>query len=465
MKKLLFVLTAFVSTTLAVSQNFYYQSNLPVSVTVKDAVELNGKFYLVGQTDSSSVQRPFFGALNNSGVFELDTIRYSEGQFVNIHKVNGELNVSGFFSPISRLNQVLNLKFNANFAIQQGSFVADIILQKSRLLNDSTIAYLGNLPPPFANSTATAWVYLLNLNSGNSFGWPIAQTTAPTRYQLYDIFLADNGAYHVFSNSPDSVNTGEVTVTYLNDSLQPFRTRVLSSSYRAFGTDSTITGPVSVTFDAGKVYVNAIADHPSYINQSHSKDLAFVEYDTNYNELSVSYTGKTDTNYTTRRNTLAQNNNYFYTGGTGDGEVRINQYNKLGVLTDSVYHATGSTLELTKILEFNDSLLIIGKTGNQFFAVKVDNLRSGLLTTLFESSVLEKKVISVFPNPAVSKIQLALTSGLSSNVQIFNQTGSLVAEVSYNGEAIDVSHLKNGFYFMLISVKNESFSANFIKQD
>jgi hypothetical protein len=306
MKKITLIIFLCAITSVLAAQSFYFKSNLTYGVSINDALELNGKFYLVGNIDSSGTDKPYFCILNNQGVMVFDTIYNSQGRFVNIHEVNNMLHISHYSEPFSGFHLIFDLQYDTNFVFQNGKFISsDIngVLQKSKLINDSLILYIGYEPPPAPNHTYTSFVAKQNVITGNvTYNYP---SFSVNPMEIYDIISPSAGKYHLYSNSPDSLIADQLSVFYLNDSLQTYRTEQLNSSYISFGSDSTIIGGAAAEYKSGVININCIADHPSYLNQVNSSDLALVQFDTNYNELSISFSGKTDTNYTTSRNSIA----------------------------------------------------------------------------------------------------------------------------------------------------------------
>lgn len=463
MKKTILMMALCAVTFVLSAQSFYYKSNLPVGVEINDAVELNGKFYLVGNIDSSGTEMPYFCTLNNSGTLIFDTIFNSDGKFVNIHEVNNTLHISQLVNPIPGFEIILDMQYDSNFVFQNGVFIGEAILQKSKLVGDSVILYIGYEPPPFSNATYTSFVAKQHISSGNVLYNYISYSINPI--EAYDIISSASGKYHLYLNSPDSTIKDQVSVFYLNDSLQPYKNLQLHSSYRAFGSDSTIRGVVAVEYNVGTINMNYIANHPTYANQLNNKDLALIRFDTNYNELSISFSGKTDTNYTTSRNSLAMGNGAVFTGGSGSNEIILNQNDTAGNHVKSAFYVDGTLLELKKIISFNDSLLIIGNTDDQFFAIKIDSVSHQLITSIYEENKLQVTPLKIFPNPTRNFIVVD-NKGLDiQKYQIYNQQGHLIKEYGKEtSSTLNIEDLKSGIYILTITTKlNQRQSVVFIK--
>jgi hypothetical protein len=78
--------------------------------------------------------------------------------------------------------------------------------------------------------------------------------------------------------------------------------------------------------------------------------------------------------------------------------------------------------------------------------------------------------IRLFPNPAKQYIQLLIPAGYDaiSSVKVYSITGSTVDVKAFSGNSesfkYDVSHLKNGIYFMDINSGNHRDVLKFVKQ-
>jgi hypothetical protein len=85
-----------------------------------------------------------------------------------------------------------------------------------------------------------------------------------------------------------------------------------------------------------------------------------------------------------------------------------------------------------------------------------------LLVTSVSKTDLEK--MSIYPNPATSELYISNAVKVN-RVEIFNITGSKVLSQNFSNEAIDISDLKAGLYFIsIIDVNNNNIVRRFIKQ-
>lgn len=84
------------------------------------------------------------------------------------------------------------------------------------------------------------------------------------------------------------------------------------------------------------------------------------------------------------------------------------------------------------------------------------------LTTSIREQDLDK-FISVYPNPAISEINIAITTTSNFTTQIFNTLGVTVLQ-SQNEKNIDISQLSNGIYIISLSQNGKRYQMKFIKQ-
>src|SRR5690606_36945436 len=125
--------------------------------------------------------------INNQGAMVFDTIFSSRGKFVNIHEVNNVLHISTYFNPFSGFYLVFDLQYDTNFVLQNAKQIPDIngVLQKSKLINDSLILYIGYEPPPAPNITYTSFVAKQNVITGDvTYNYP---SFSVNPMEVYDI--------------------------------------------------------------------------------------------------------------------------------------------------------------------------------------------------------------------------------------------------------------------------------------
>lgn len=112
---------------------------------------------------------------------------------------------------------------------------------------------------------------------------------------------------------------------------------------------------------------------------------------------------------------------------------------------------------------FDDSEL-----GFVIFEPFVEGDSCNLLTTINDLK-LQKQSIEVFPNPTDGNLQININSNTSTTFQIelFDYSGKLIFNSTSIMEkepiSVDISHLKTGFYFLIVKNNNDIFSEKIIK--
>ena len=111
----------------------------------------------------------------------------------------------------------------------------------------------------------------------------------------------------------------------------------------------------------------------------------------------------------------------------------------------------------------NNQLLIIGSTGNQFFAIKVDSLTNNLPTGTLEMLTLNSIDFEMFPNPAKNWVQVKLkgTNRLES-YQLLDIKGQLLKSESSTNGFIPTKDLSNGIYLIRLTTDNGVVSKKLI---
>ena len=95
---------------------------------------------------------------------------------------------------------------------------------------------------------------------------------------------------------------------------------------------------------------------------------------------------------------------------------------------------------------------------------EVDDLRFKLTTSTIESELSD---IITFPNPANSILNISgLDRKVVEQIEIYNAQGQLkLTQDNYSiSESIDISHLPNGIYYVVIQNVNQAAIQSFIKQ-
>ena len=77
----------------------------------------------------------------------------------------------------------------------------------------------------------------------------------------------------------------------------------------------------------------------------------------------------------------------------------------------------------------------------------------------------QRPYLAIYPNPVDN---LLILKNVKKNIKykLYNLTGQLLLESTYNGDTIDVSNLETGMYLIILSDENDNLSlhARFIKK-
>lgn len=101
-----------------------------------------------------------------------------------------------------------------------------------------------------------------------------------------------------------------------------------------------------------------------------------------------------------------------------------------------------------------------------FYTVEIWKFFLGLSPTdLVPAGVADAELspIGVYPNPASEDIRLENINSKILNISIFNTNGQLMLEFVESAESIDVSHLENGVYQIMVATENGLYSNTFVK--
>jgi hypothetical protein len=81
-------------------------------------------------------------------------------------------------------------------------------------------------------------------------------------------------------------------------------------------------------------------------------------------------------------------------------------------------------------------------------------------------NAISQNTISIYPNPTQNILNIQANEALlknNTNVQVINANGQLFT-VKLNNSQIDISHLAQGFYCLIINSENENYMLNFVKE-
>lgn len=469
------LITFLCSITISITaQNFQFLSNLVYSVSINDAVELNNKFYLVGSIDSSGTDKPYFCIIDSRGVMIFDSVYNSTGEFINVHEVDNILYISHyFFNRLINFHMIFNLQYDTNFVFQDGIFVGEGVLQKSKMNNDSTILYIGYEPPLGPNHTYSSFVVKQDIITEHlTYNF---QSYSINPLKSYDILSNPNG-YYLFTNSPDSSVSNQVSIYNLDDSLNVVNSASITTSYKQFISNSPFLGPVTaVSLSDSTFMLNGHFKRPRYANQTNANDIGLIVLDSSLSELNLDYAGKIDTNSFSGMNSIANLNGAFYLGNTeninGKSEFMVSKADSTGnILWTKYYIKSNASIRLNKILPTSDQhLFLVGSyqlpTGvKQAFAIKTDtNLNS--LPTLIKEIEMQLD-FKVYPNPFKNELTIVLPFSLKdAKYTIFTIDGRIIkhSKIFSKEQLLDVSSLSSGIYFIKFKIGDLAFNRKIIK--
>lgn len=97
----------------------------------------------------------------------------------------------------------------------------------------------------------------------------------------------------------------------------------------------------------------------------------------------------------------------------------------------------------------------------RWFSPYTDNFDCSSLSTAQNQY---EQTISVYPNPVGDILEIQAVDFRATKLEIYNVLGEKIMTQSNSATAIDVSNLKQGFYFLFISNDNETAKITFIKK-
>lgn len=116
-------------------------------------------------------------------------------------------------------------------------------------------------------------------------------------------------------------------------------------------------------------------------------------------------------------------------------------------------------VSLLKKVTFNDSTMILNLKNGSVNKISISSIRSFTVNTLTKVNDIHENLVSIYPNPATTVIQL---QNLGSQIQlasIYSATGQLLMkkQVSSVDNLIDVSNLSNGVHLLLLNGQTIKF--------
>lgn len=98
---------------------------------------------------------------------------------------------------------------------------------------------------------------------------------------------------------------------------------------------------------------------------------------------------------------------------------------------------------------------------------RVDNIQINNLSTLSANEVSKKESISIYPNPAIERLNIQAEDKINS-ITIFDAKGSLIKNIQENGisngKVVNISDLLTGVYIIKVKTSTSEFSKKFIKK-
>jgi len=116
--------------------------------------------------------------------------------------------------------------------------------------------------------------------------------------------------------------------------------------------------------------------------------------------------------------------------------------------------------ESGKMYFSGDGLMIQEKSGSQAVSVNVSNIKKITFSSVsvgVDGNAAEQIALFAFPNPVKDVVFLAGVKK-GEKVSVFAANGSLVSEISYEEEGINLSSLPSGAYVLSVSGKSIKIS-------
>lgn len=179
--------------------------------------------------------------------------------------------------------------------------------------------------------------------------------------------------------------------------------------------------------------------------------------------------------YAADKNSIYFYNNKFYVVYiSADGFISFNKNNKmylkvldinLNIIAEKEFSVPNFGLNAVSIEVHNNICYILGNIKSANFIkpylmeISLDSL---------SSSIIEKDIdkISIYPNPATSKLNLVFEGNIPKNliVNIYDSKGSLVKSETLSDNEINTTNLAQGLYLLTIEAEGKRYSSKFIKE-
>jgi hypothetical protein len=138
-------------------------------------------------------------------------------------------------------------------------------------------------------------------------------------------------------------------------------------------------------------------------------------------------------------------------GGSVDREVDAN-YTNVGVWQKLLFDFSGfNASDLNTIVLFTDILGPASLDANDD-TFMIDNIVFGEFASLSTQSFELSSAVKMFPNPAKDTVQFSVNSNENLDIQIFDMLGKSVLRVDNVRNAVNVSELNSGLYFVQMTL-------------
>jgi hypothetical protein len=149
-------------------------------------------------------------------------------------------------------------------------------------------------------------------------------------------------------------------------------------------------------------------------------------------------------------------------------EIENMQVSQFSKTTNTCMHASHTSLEYLYFGLMNPGMGSIYEITNNDQGMQLSIFTIFFTALSFQnyplsSQQLEEQKIQVYPNPSSSKIFIKSDELSIHQIEIYNQLGQRVKNVSQNLTELDISTLEKGIYFMTLHLNNNIITKKIIK--
>ncbi|WP_415326426.1 T9SS type A sorting domain-containing protein [Chryseobacterium sp. MMS23-Vi53] len=271
-----------------------------------------------------------------------------------------------------------------------------------------------------------------------------------------------NGKLYFFALSGNSSN-GYTYNPYISDGT-------INGTYKLTNNEFIVTSPLTAC--GNNIYFSSRPDSNGFRSVwAYNNNQFNMLYTNNQNSIS---------NFLSARSVTCVNNNLYFlsreyqenkiivTNGTQNGTKQID-INANGILSDNtIINMPISSLN-TKLYfnaPFKDSNNF-NFFGNELYVMDVSQVTLGTNEISNSHNKIELSIL-VFPNPAISEINLAATKDdYIKNVEVYNMGGNMIInkkQINNSKTTIDLNNILNGVYLLKIQTEKGSFVKKIIKK-